>query len=100
LDYRWFCWSEDRGAFDTELTFQRFFTPDWAFLQDGRGELYFYSGSPFFDGTVVASQIVPGIVGITEGTLIIEGQAVPEPAGALGMAIGGLMLMSGQDCRR
>jgi len=88
------------GAFDTELTLSRFYTPDWGFLNNGRADLELYLVGPGFLADTVAVQIVPGIAGITEATLIIEGQAVPEPAGALGMAIGGLMLLSRQDCRR
>jgi len=70
------------GAFDVELTLTRFRAPDWGFLKEGRADLDFQLWGPAFTADVVAWQIVPGIAGITEATLIIKGQAVPEPAGA------------------
>lgn len=39
-------------------------------------------------------QLVPAIAGITDAKLIVEGEAVPEPAGVMVLAMGGFVLLS------
>jgi hypothetical protein len=73
---------EDEGAFELELPFRHIFTSNWDFLREGASDLDFQLEGPTFTADKVARQIVPSVAGIEAVRLIIEGQIVPEPAGA------------------
>jgi len=82
------------GAFDIQVSFAPRFTPDWSFLKSGRAELQCQLEPPESAQIYAAQQIVPFLLGVENATLVIEGQAVPEPAEVLGVAAWGLMLIS------